>query len=250
MTDASTPQPRDDAPADDASTDDAPADPVADAIPDASPFQRAHFNRTDETADDLFYSQPRLVNHIDDAAIAALRAHYAKVLPPAGRCLDLMSSWVSHYPDDLQPARLAGLGMNAEELEANPQLSDWTVRNLNADPTLPYEDAAFDAVTIAVSVQYLQRPVPVFRDIARVLAPGGVCVVSFSNRCFPTKAVHLWLGGDDATHIQVVGAYFHYAGGFDPPQAFDISPAPGRSDPMYVVQARRTNGPPADADAP
>jgi SAM-dependent methyltransferase len=230
--------------------DDSPSDLVAAAIPDGSPFQRAHFNRSDETADDLFYSQPRLVNHIDDAAIAALRAHYAKVLPPAGQYLDLMSSWVSHYPDDLAPARLAGLGMNADELQANPQLSDWTVHNLNQDPSLPYDDATFDAVTIAVSVQYLQRPVPVFREIGRVLTPGGVCVVSFSNRCFPTKAVHLWLGSDDSTHIQVVGAYFHFAGGFTAPQAFDLSPAPGRSDPIYVVQATRAVGAaPATGDA-
>ena len=108
-----------------------------------------------------------------------------------------MSSWVSHYPDDLESERVAGLGMNAEELAENPQLTEWVVHDLNADPVLPYGDGEFDVVTIAVSVQYLTRPLEVFREIGRVLRPGGGCIVSFSNRCFPTKAV--WLGRGWAT---------------------------------------------------
>jgi SAM-dependent methyltransferase len=215
------------------------SDPIDEAIPDGSPFERAHFQRNDETSDELFYTAPRLVTHVDDAAIAALRDHYAKVFPPQASLLDLMSSWICHYPNDLQAARVAGLGMNAEELAANPQLSEWTVQNLNKEPTLPYEAESFDAVTIAVSVQYLQRPVAVFREIARVLKPGGACIVSFSNRCFPTKAIQLWLAGDDATHVQIVGAYFHYSRLFDPPEALDLSPKPGASDPLHVVQAHR-----------
>ena len=120
-----------------------------------------------------FYVEPRLVTHIDDAAIGALREHYSKFLPRQGRLLDLMSSWVSHYPDDLESERVAGLGMNAEELAENPQLTEWVVHDLNADPVLPYGDGEFDVVTIAVSVQYLTRPLEVFREIGRVLRPGG-----------------------------------------------------------------------------
>ena len=209
--------------------------------PNDPPFEDAHFRRVDESNDSDFYREPRLVTHIDDAAIAALSDHYAATLPPVltegGRLLDLMSSWVSHYPDDLDAARVAGLGMNPEELRRNPQLTERTVHDLNADPALPYGDAEFDAVTIAVSVQYLTQPLEVLREIGRVLRPGGICIVSFSNRCFPTKAVYLWQGMDDNGHIQQVGAYFHYAGTFDPPQWQDISPAKGRSDPMYIVQS-------------
>ena len=202
------------------------------------PFEEGHFQRVDESADTNFYVQPRLVTHIDDAAIDALRAHYAKFLPKQGRLLDLMSSWISHYPDDLESQRVAGLGMNAEELAENPQLTEWVVRDLNADPVLPYGDGEFDVVTIAVSVQYLKQPLEVFREIGRILRPGGGCIVSFSNRCFPTKAVRLWQSMGDEGHVQLVGAYFHFSGAFEPPQWHDISPAKGQSDPMYVVQSR------------
>ena len=121
---------------------------------------------------------------------------------------------------------------------ATRALDDWVVHDLNREPTLPFDDASFDAVLIAVSVQYLQRPLEVFAEIARVLEPGGLCVVSFSNRCFPTKAVALWQGLNDSGHVQAVGAYFRYSGAFEEPQWHDISPAKGRSDPMYVVQSR------------
>lgn len=224
-----------DANAADSNADDA----IAEAIPQGSPFERSHFNRDDETGDARFYSEARLVTHVDDEAIEALGLHYGKSLPEGGAWLDLMSSWISHYPEGLKAGRVSGLGMNAEELAANPRLDDYVVHDLNADPILPYEASSFDAITIAVSVQYLQRPVPVFQEISRVLKPGGICMVSFSNRCFPTKAIRLWLGSDDATHIQVVGAYMHFATGLRAPDALDLSPAPGASDPLWVVQARQ-----------
>ena len=206
--------------------------------PSDPPFEEGHFRRVDESVDANFYQEPRLVTHIDDGAIGALRDHYAKFLPKNGRLLDLMSSWVSHYPDDLESERVAGLGMNADELRENPQLTEWVVHDLNADPVLPYGDDEFDVVTIAVSVQYMTKPIEVFGEIGRVLRPGGGCIVSFSNRCFPTKAVQLWQGMGDEGHVQMVGAYFHYSGAFEAPQWHDISPAKGRSDPMYVVQSR------------
>lgn len=197
----------------------------------------------------MFYAEPRLVAHIDEGAIAALTAHYAELLPAGSRVLDLMSSWISHLPDGFDGARVAGLGMNAEELARNPALDERVVRDLNADPRLPFGDGEFDAVLIAVSVQYMRRPLEVFREIGRVLDGGGICVVSFSNRCFPTKAVRIWQGLDDAGHVQLAGAYFHYSGAFEPPQWFDRSPRPGAppgtADPLYVVQARKKAEPAA-----
>ena len=189
------------------------------------------------------------MTHIDEAAIAALRAHYARIFPARAAVLDLMSSHVSHFPAGFAPSRAAGLGMNADELAANPALTEWVVHDLNADPALPYDGAGFDVVTIAASVQYLRRPVAVFREIGRVLQPGGICSVAFSNRCFPTKATALWSATGDAGHAQIVSAYFHYAGGFDEAEALDLSPDPGRSDPLYVVQARRS-GAGADVSGP
>ena len=116
-------------------------------------------------------------------------------LAPGADVLDLMSSWVSHLPalEDAPVGHVLGHGMNAEELAANPRLDRWWVQDLNRDPVLPLPDASRDAVLACVGVQYLQRPVEAFAEVARVLRPGGRVIVSYSNRCFPTKAVAAWL---------------------------------------------------------
>lgn len=198
-----------------------------------------HFAREDEGDDALFYTQPRLVTHIDEAAISALTSWLYDALPAGGDVLDLMSSCVSHLPEDVTYGRVAGLGMNQAELEANTRLTEHTVHNLSKTPTLPYEDESFAACLITVSVQYLVRPVEVFAEIARVLEPGGVCAVSFSNRMFPTKAVAVWRAMDDENHARLVGYYFLQAGGFDAPEFTDISPDPGHGDPLYLVHAQK-----------
>ncbi|XP_020521657.1 uncharacterized protein LOC18432221 isoform X2 [Amborella trichopoda] len=195
------------------------------------------------SSDSLFYSTPRFVTHIDDPAIAALTKFYSAVFPPSnspGVCLlDLCSSWVSHYPKGYKQDKIVGLGMNEEELQRNPVLTDYVVQDLNVNPKLPFGDNSFDAITNAVSVDYLNKPIDVFKEMQRVLKPGGLAIMSFSNRCFWTKAISIWTSTGDVDHVWIVGAYFHYAGGFDPPEALDISPNPGRSDPMYVVYARK-----------
>jgi SAM-dependent methyltransferase len=194
----------------------------------------------DETADGQFYAVPRLVTHIDDGAIEALTAIYRQVFRPGSVILDLMSSWISHLPEDVDYEAVYGLGMNAEELAANPRLTDRVVHDLNADPRLPFEDGQFDGAAIAVSVQYLVKPVDVFRDLGRVLAPNAPVIVSYSNRCFPTKAVAVWQALDDREHAELIGLYFRMSGMFGPVQAIDLRPerAPGE-DPLYAVIAHR-----------
>ncbi len=199
------------------------------------------FDRADPGADTAFYAVPRIVTHIDDAAIAAVGALYAE-LGLDGEVLDLMSSWVSHFP--AAPRRLVGLGLNATELAANPVLADRVVHDLNADPALPFPDRSFDDATCCVSVDYLTDPVAVFREVARVLRPGGRFVVTFSNRCFPTKAIRGWLDTDDAGHVRIVTAYFALSGGFGEVRAQRRTPS-GWGDPLYAVWAAR----PADGAA-
>ena len=192
------------------------------------------FDKQDGEADLDFYSAPRLVTHIDDAAVVALTRHYASLLKPGDRVLDLMSSWVSHLPPDLA-LDVVGHGMNTDELGANPWLGRWFVQDLNRDPVLVEPDAAFDAVLICVGVQYLQRPVSVFRELRRVLRPGGVIVASYSNRCFPTKAVAIWRHLDMEGQATLIRLYCEKAG------FSDIRPlvlADGRSgDPLIAVDA-------------
>lgn len=190
-----------------------------------SQFPAGSFDRQDETPDARFYESPRLVTHIDDYAVAAVGEAYRSFLAPGGgEYLDLMSSWVSHFPADFPIGRLTGLGMNEEELRRNPRLDEFFVQDLNANPTLPLEDNRFDGVVICVSVQYLTRPVEVFAEIARVLKPGAPLVVTFSNRCFPTKAVRLWQALSDEDHGRLVGLYAERTELFDPAELFDLSP--------------------------
>lgn len=191
----------------------------------------------DETEDALFYREPRLVTHIDDAAIAAVSRFYGELIAPGSNVLDLMSSWISHLPADLELSGAAGLGMNAHELEQNPILTERVTQDLNANPVLPWPDATFDAAICTVSVQYLTSPPDVFAEVGRVIRPGAPFAVAYSNRCFPTKAVAVWQSLNSRDHAELIGLYFRLSGRFDQPQAYDISPGLG-SDPMFVVMAR------------
>ena len=195
------------------------------------------FARGDPTPDPLFYSWPRLVTHIDDDAIAAVGALYEE-LGIDGDVLDLMSSWVSHFRQ--RPARLTVLGMNSEELAANPQAAATVIHDLNADPALPFDDASFDAAVCCVSVDYLVHPVEVFRDVARVVRPGGLFVCTFSNRCFPTKAIAGWLYATDAQRCAIVADYFRQAGGWGEPTVDQRTPAHHFGDPLYAVWSTRS----------
>ena len=199
-------------------------------------FPDGFFDRQDEGPDTAFYGPNRFVTHIDDRAIAAVGALYAE-LGVTGEVLDLMSSWVSHFVEP--PARLTVLGMNARELDANPMAGEQVVHDLNLDPTIPLDDESFDDVVCCVSVDYLTRPVEVFADVARLLRPGGRFVTTFSNRCFPTKAIRGWLANDDEAHCRIVEAYFERSGAFAP-ATVDVRLAPGTGgDPLYAVWAER-----------
>jgi SAM-dependent methyltransferase len=198
----------------------------------------AAYARDDESPDDGFYVVPRKVVHIDDDAVAALGRLYTDVLHTGGRLLDLMSSWRSHLPDGFRGGDVVGLGLNAEEMADNPQLTSYVVHDVNEDPRLPFGDEAFDGATCAVSVQYMTHPVLLFREVRRVLRPGAPFVVSFSNRCFPTKAVAVWLETTDEQHLTLVRAYFDTAGGWSDVKHEDRSPG-GDANPLYAVWGRR-----------
>ncbi len=195
------------------------------------------FHKMDMSDDAAFYAEARLVTHIDDAAIAALTRFYRERLPAGGTILDLMSSWVSHLPDDVTFGEAIGHGMNAEELAANPRLSRYFVQDLNRNTALPFETESLDAVLICVSIQYLQHPIGVLAECLRVLKPGGQIVISFSNRCFPTKAVVIWqsLGNED--HARLVSMYLHWAG-FEAVSPYLLVEGVD-SDPMIAVCGRK-----------
>jgi SAM-dependent methyltransferase len=202
---------------------------------DFQPLPEVAFWRYDETPDEEFYLLPRFVTHIDDRAIAAVTQLYREFFPPGGEILDLMSSWVSHLPPEVEYRRVIGLGMNEAELRRNERLDSYVVQNLNANPRLPFEDAEFDGCGICVSIDYLTRPIEVLREVGRVLKVGGPTIISFSNRCFPTKAVNVWHQLDDRGHMHLVERYLEEAGNFDNIRSLDRSPRRLFSDPLYAV---------------
>ena len=189
----------------------------------------------DQVDDGVFYSLERKVTHLESGAIEALRSSYGRLLAPHAVVLDLMSSWRSHLPVGL--GHVTGLGMNAAEMADNPQLHDSVVHDLNQQPILPFADQSFDAVVCSASVQYLIHPVAVFADVVRTLRPGGVMAVAFSNRCFFTKAVRVWLEGSDTDHRALVRGYL-LAAGF---KTIVDAQVPSPDDPLFLVTGVRPN---------
>ncbi|NEP42591.1 MAG: class I SAM-dependent methyltransferase, partial [Okeania sp. SIO2H7] len=148
--------------------------------------------KLDPSDDSLFYSLPRFVTHVDEGFIDRLTNLYRERLKPNTRILDMMSSWVSHLPEEMEFAWVEGHGMNEEELAKNPRLNRYFIQDLNQNPKLPFPDRDFDAVINCVSIQYLQYPDAIFYEIHRILKPGGVAIISFSNRMFYQKAIAAW----------------------------------------------------------
>lgn len=203
---------------------------------DAAPFPPGFFDRADPGPDPLFYGPPRLVLHLDDQAVAAVGALYDE-LGIDGDVLDLMSSWVSHFRRP--PRGLTALGLNPQELAANAQATSTVLHDLNLNPALPLPDESFDAAVCCVSVDYLVRPVEVFRDVARVLRTDGIFVCTFSNRCFPTKAIRGWLQATDDDRCRIVATYFERAGCWSEPVIERRTPAVHLGDPLFAVWASK-----------
>ena len=211
-------------------------------------LQPAQRTKLDESDDTQFYDYPRFVTHVDDGFIQQLTDLYRERLQPQTRILDMMSSWVSHLPDDVKFSWVEGHGLNAEELAKNPRLDRYFVQNLNQNPQLPLEDESFDAVLNTVSVQYLQYPEKVFAEIHRVLKPGGIAIISFSNRMFYQKAIQAWRDGSEGDRVALVKRYFEAIPGFSKPETIArVSNAPnilqwlgaGGGDPFYAAIAHR-----------
>jgi SAM-dependent methyltransferase len=213
-------------------------------------FSGNGFERVDELDDSEFYLKPRFVHHIDDTARELIRNTYGRFLSSGMDVLDLMGSWESHMPDGFKPNRAVGLGLNADELKRNRQLTDNVLRDLNASPSLPFETDSFDVVLNTVSVEYLTDPVAVFREVYRVLRPNGHFVVTFSNRWFPTKAIRIWSELHEFERMGLVLEYFKRSGGFKNLQTYSFRGLPRPhgdthypqlpfSDPVYAVWGRK-----------
>jgi SAM-dependent methyltransferase len=209
------------------------------------PDQRSKLDASNDT---LFYDYPRFVTHVDEGFIQQLTDLYREHLKPQTRILDMMSSWVSHLPEELEFEQVEGHGLNAEELAKNPRLNHYFVQNLNQEPKLPLDDQSFDAVLNTVSVQYLQYPEAIFSEIHRILKPGGHAIVSFSNRMFYQKAIAAWRDNSETGRVELVKRYYRAVPGFSEPEviarpsqmpAFLQALGMAGGDPFYAVIATR-----------
>ncbi|KAL8793294.1 MAG: hypothetical protein Q9195_004071 [Heterodermia aff. obscurata] len=204
------------------------------------PYAVKDFERPDEAPDNVFYTSPRFVTHIDDHAIFSLSDYYSRNLPPSGRILDFCSSWISHFPKELEERAVAsnrsvavssssegkavlgnhdekmleviGIGLNPEELSANPILKTFIVQDLNTKPQIPSSISSLDASTCVVSIEYLTKPVEVLTSVLERTKVGGTIHLVVSNRMFAQKAIGRWCRINEDERLQMVGDFLWWAG--------------------------------------
>jgi SAM-dependent methyltransferase len=214
-------------------------------------FSEDAFSRSDESDDNIFYTTDRFVQHLDSLALATVEKLIGDlVIEENPVILDLMSSWDSHIPSSLRPQRVVGLGLNSSELSKNPALTEWCLHDLNKNPILPFANDTFDVVLNVVSVDYMTKPFDVFREVNRILKPGGLFLVIFSSRMFEQKAVKIWRQSSEEERILLVEEFFSRDGTFTRPQLFESKGKPRPkddkyahlgipSDPIYAVYAEK-----------
>lgn len=194
------------------------------------------FRRMDETPDNQFYRIPRFTSHIDQGAIDAVTELYRKYLPENTDILDLMSSFLSHLPEEKNYNRVVGLGMNEREMARNKQLDDWVIHDLNKNPILPFKNSTFDAGAICVSIDYLTDPVSVLKDTGRVLKQNAPLIITYSDRYFEAKATAAWLHLSDEHRAYLIKSFLEEADCFSDITLMDCSPEFG--DPLYAAIAK------------
>jgi hypothetical protein len=177
-------------------------------------YSDAPFIRENTDDDAVFYQAPRLVSHIDATAITTVSQLYSEIAKPGMAVLDLMSSWESHLPSEYDFSTVTGVGMNAEEMGKNPRLNDFIVHDLNKTPELPFQNGSFDMIICTVSVEYLTQPARVFKEVSRLLRPGGYFAVSFSNRWFQPKTIGIWPLLHEFERLGLVIDFFIQSNGF------------------------------------
>ena len=205
--------------------------------------------KLDGSDDALFYSEPRFVHHLDAGFRVTLTQLYRERIPPCAVVLDLMSSWVSHLPEEIVYDEVIGHGLNDEELEANPRLDRHWVQNLNRDQLLPLEDASVDVTLIVAGWQYLQQPEAIAAELLRVTRPNGALICAFSNRMFFSKAPQIWTDGDDRDHLTYVATVL-MAQGWPKPEIIAeqtrgqgvMGLLGGKGDPFFAVVANKPRG--------
>ena len=217
-------------------------------------FHPDAFTRLDDSPDTRFYETDRFVSHLDSLALKTVQNIISSlIIEKEPAILDLMAGWDSHMPDDLNVSDIVGLGLNENELKQNKQLTRHIIHDLNRNSHLPFPDDTFDVVVNTVSVDYMTQPTSVFKEVGRILKPGGLFLVIFSNRMFPQKAVKIWRESDENERVILVKDLFDLSGAFNETSFFASKGKPRPkddkyahetpvSDPIYAVYAEKKRG--------
>ena len=225
-------------------------------------FSEDAFDRLDNGDDSLFYKEDRFVSHLDSLALATVEEVIGRlIVEDHPVILDLMAGWDSHIPGELEPSRVVGLGLNEKELKKNRILSERVIHDLNKEPILPFSANTFDVILNTISVDYMTNPVETFREVGRILKPGGLFLVLFSNRFFPEKVIKVWREAGEEERIILVEEFFTLAGCFADTSLFVSKGRPRPrddkyarldipSDPVYAVYAEKKGGDPAGKKRP
>lgn len=108
---------------------------------------------------------------VHDAVLAAL-------LPlPRGRLLDVPAG------EGALAAAAASAGFEVVAADVAPERyrADRTCERVDLDAPLPWPDASFDVVVCAEGIEHVENHFATFRELTRVLRPGGHLVLSTPN---------------------------------------------------------------------
>eukprot|EP01038_Epipyxis_sp_PR26KG_P008398 gene8398-11356_t len=156
----------------------------------------------------------------------ALSDHMSEYFFDGARVLELFSCYSSILPKGFDLGPTVGVGWYDEEMKRNKDLDDFIVQDVSVDPFLPIADNYFDFVVVPAMFQLFQRPLDMFREINRVLKPGGTAIigVKLSMWSFLSwKQGRYYVETNYLEDILALGSFFHYAGGFSKPQAYDLT---------------------------
>tara|TARA_Y100001968_G_C19149994_1_gene615706 strand:- start:39 stop:692 length:654 start_codon:yes stop_codon:yes gene_type:complete len=203
--------------------------------------------KEDNKDDEIFYSNPRFVYHLDKSFRNRLTSLYSEYLKPNTILLDLMSSWVSHLPENITFKKVLGHGLNKIELAANKRLDEYWVQNFNKDQILPLEDSSVDYCTLVAGWQYLQYPELISSELKRIIKPNGQLIISFSNRAFWQKSPRIWVEGSSLDRANYISAILVSQGWNVPTRIVDENTQAKlfgffnqQNDPFYAILATNT----------
>ncbi len=213
-------------------------------------FQGMPFLRKINEDDVVFYQAISSTPPVDRAAIEQLQQFYQQNLSTDQTILELMSGTDSYIPQSIKPVNITGLALKEDDLKANKDLSQYQLHDLNQQPDLPFNDQQFDTVLCSFGIEYLIHPVEIFKQVARVLKPGGQFLVSFSNRFFDKKVIALWDDIHEFERMGLVLEYFRQSREFEDLHCesmrglirYDDDPFPAKnvfSCPMFMLSGKK-----------